>query len=109
MRFLRACVYRCIMRARRSEEAACSAVCGPSIEAIECGVRVNVVAPGPVWTPLIPSTMPPESVEAFGCSAPIGRAAQPAELAPTYVFLACEDSSYITGEIVGVGGGRFFG
>lgn len=97
------------MRARRSEEAACSAVCGPSIEAIERGVRVNVVAPGPVWTPLIPSTMPPESVEAFGCSAPIGRAAQPAELAPTYVFLACEDSSYITGEIVGVGGGRFFG
>lgn len=80
-----------------------------AIEAIERGVRVNVVAPGPVWTPLIPSTMPPESVEEFGRSAPIGRAAQPAELAPTYVFLACEDSSYITGEIVGVGGGRFFG
>jgi NAD(P)-dependent dehydrogenase (short-subunit alcohol dehydrogenase family) len=80
-----------------------------AIEAIERGVRVNVVAPGPVWTPLIPSTMPPESVAEFGRSAPIGRAAQPAELAPTYVFLACEDSSYITGEIVGVGGGRFFG
>lgn len=80
-----------------------------AIEAIERGVRVNVVAPGPVWTPLIPSTMPPESVKEFGRSAPIGRAAQPAELAPTYVFLACEDSSYITGEIVGVGGGRFFG
>lgn len=80
-----------------------------AIEAIERGIRVNVVAPGPVWTPLIPSTMPAESVEEFGRSAPMGRPAQPAELAPVYVFLASEESSYITGEIFGVGGGRFFG
>ncbi|MDX9740170.1 MAG: SDR family oxidoreductase [Gammaproteobacteria bacterium] len=80
-----------------------------AMEAIERGIRVNVVAPGPVWTPLIPSTMPAESVKEFGQSAPMGRAAQPAELAPTYVFLASEDSSYITGEIFGVGGGKFFG
>ncbi len=77
--------------------------------AIERGVRVNAVAPGPVWTPLIPSTMPPEQVEKFGASTPIARAAQPAELAPTYVFLAIRDSAYITGEVVGVGGGRYFG
>lgn len=76
---------------------------------MERGVRVNAVAPGPVWTPLIPSTMPPEQVEKFGSSAPIARAAQPAELAPTYVFLATQDSEYITGEVVGVGGGRYFG
>ena len=77
--------------------------------AIEQGVRVNVVAPGPVWTPLIPSTMKEEHVEKFGSKAPISRAAQPAELAPTYVFLATPDSGYITGEVVGVGGGLYFG
>lgn len=80
-----------------------------AMEAIERGIRVNAVAPGPVWTPLIPSTMPAESIQQFGKSAPMGRPAQPAELAPVYVFLACEDSSYITGEIFGVGGGNFFG
>jgi NAD(P)-dependent dehydrogenase (short-subunit alcohol dehydrogenase family) len=80
-----------------------------AMEAIERGIRVNVVAPGPVWTPLIPSTMPKESVEEFGTSAPMGRPAQPAELAPMYVFLASEESSYVTGEIFGVGGGKFFG
>lgn len=80
-----------------------------SLEAIEQGIRVNVVSPGPVWTPLIPSTMGAEQVETFGRSAPIGRPAQPSELAPTYVFLASDESAYITGETVGVGGGRFFG
>ncbi len=77
-----------------------------SEEAIKQGVRVNVVAPGPVWTPLIPATMPPEQVKTFGQQTPIGRAAQPAELAPVYVFLASDESSYIIGEVVGVTGGK---
>ncbi|MDQ8186212.1 SDR family oxidoreductase [Pelagicoccus sp. SDUM812002] len=75
-------------------------------EAIEKGVRVNAVAPGPVWTPLIPATMPKEAVESFGKNTLFGRPAQPAELAPVYVFLASEDSSYVTSEIYGVTGGR---
>ena len=79
---------------------------GLSQEVIERGVRVNVVAPGPVWTPLIPATMPEEKVEDFGADeSPTGRTAQPAELAPVYVFLASQESSYITGEVVGVTGG----
>ena len=77
-----------------------------SKQAIERGVRVNVVAPGPVWTPLIPSTMPDETLESFGKDTPIGRAAQPAELAPAFVFLASDDSRYITGEVIGVTGGK---
>jgi NAD(P)-dependent dehydrogenase (short-subunit alcohol dehydrogenase family) len=76
--------------------------------AIEKGVRVNAVAPGPIWTPLIPSTMPREKVKQFGKNTPIGRAGQPAELAPAFVFLASQDSSYITGEVIGVTGGRPF-
>ena len=80
-----------------------------AVMAIEKGVRVNVVAPGPVWTPLIPSTTGEEAVESFGQKAPIGRAAQPAELAPVFVFLALPESSYITGEVFGVGGGMFYG
>lgn len=75
-------------------------------EAIKSGVRVNAVAPGPVWTPLIPATMPPEKVESFGKNTLFGRPAQPAELAPIYVFLASQDSSYVTSEIYGVTGGR---
>lgn len=75
-------------------------------EAIEQGVRVNAIAPGPVWTPLIPSTMPEEKVEKFGANTLFKRPAQPAELAPLYVFLASNDASYITGEIYGVTGGR---
>jgi hypothetical protein len=70
------------------------------------GIRVNSVAPGPVWTPLIPATMPEEKVETFGEQAPMGRAAQPAELAPAYVFFASQESSYITGEVLGVTGGQ---
>ncbi len=69
------------------------------------GVRVNSVAPGPIWTPLIPATMPEDTVESFGEQAPLGRAGQPAELAPLYVFLASDESSYVTGEIIGVTGG----
>jgi NAD(P)-dependent dehydrogenase (short-subunit alcohol dehydrogenase family) len=72
---------------------------------IERGIRVNAVAPGPVWTPLIPATMPPEKVKSFGSQAPIGRAAQPAELAPAYVFLASQESSYVAGETLAVTGG----
>ncbi|WP_311196065.1 SDR family oxidoreductase [Antarcticibacterium sp. 1MA-6-2] len=71
----------------------------------EKGIRVNCVAPGPVWTPLIPSTMPQEEVKSFGKNTPIGRAAQPAELAPAYVLLASEGSSYMTGSTVQVTGG----
>ncbi|TPM90162.1 SDR family oxidoreductase [Mesorhizobium sp. B2-1-3A] len=70
------------------------------------GVRVNAVAPGPVWTPLIPSTMPPEKVAEFGRNTPIGRPAHPAELAATYVLLASADASYITGAVIAVTGGR---
>jgi NAD(P)-dependent dehydrogenase (short-subunit alcohol dehydrogenase family) len=74
--------------------------------AIEKGVRVNAVAPGPIWTPLIPSTMPEEKVKEFGKNTPIARAGQPSELAPAFVFLASQDSTYITGEVLGVTGGR---
>lgn len=70
------------------------------------GVRVNAVAPGPVWTPLIPSTMPPEKVAEFGRNTPVGRPAHPAELAATYVLLASADASYITGAVIAVTGGR---
>jgi NAD(P)-dependent dehydrogenase (short-subunit alcohol dehydrogenase family) len=72
----------------------------------EKGIRVNAVAPGPVWTPLIPATMPKETVESFGEDTPLGRAGQPAELAPAYVFFASQESSYITGEVLGVTGGQ---
>ncbi len=70
------------------------------------GVRVNAVAPGPVWTPLIPSTMPPEKVKEFGQTSAFGRPAQPVELARLFVFLASEDASYVTGEVYGATGGR---
>jgi len=78
---------------------------GLALEAIQKGIRVNAVAPGPVWTPLIPSTMPAEQVKTFGQQSPMQRPAQPRELAPAYVFLASQESSYITGEIIGVTGG----
>ncbi len=77
-----------------------------SEEAIEQGIRVNAVAPGPIWTPLIPATMPEEKVKTFGQDTPMKRAGQPAELAPVYVFLASDDSSYISGEVIGVTGGK---
>lgn len=77
-----------------------------SAQAIEKGVRVNAVAPGPVWTPLIPATMPQEQVTKFGQQSPMKRPAQPAELASTYVFLASQDAGYITGQVIGVTGGE---
>ena len=70
------------------------------------GIRVNSVAPGPIWTPLIPATMPPEKVEQFGQDTPLGRPGQPAELAPVYVLLASDDGSYVSGARVAVTGGR---
>jgi NAD(P)-dependent dehydrogenase (short-subunit alcohol dehydrogenase family) len=69
---------------------------------------VNAVAPGPVWTPLIPSTMPAEQAANFGKESPLGRPAQPAELAPAYVFLASNDATYISGAILPVTGGKPF-
>ncbi|SDY24312.1 hypothetical protein SAMN05660209_02453 [Geodermatophilus africanus] len=72
----------------------------------EKGIRANSVAPGPVWTPLIPATMPEEKVESFGEQVPMGRAAQPAELAPVYVLLASDEASYVSGARVAVTGGK---
>ncbi|MGK5640250.1 SDR family oxidoreductase [Streptomyces sp. URMC 126] len=72
----------------------------------ERGIRVNSVAPGPIWTPLIPSTMPPEQVEKFGEDTPLGRAGQPAEVAPVYVLLASDEGSYVSGARVAVTGGK---
>ena len=68
-------------------------------------IRVNGVAPGPIWTPLIPETMPADEVESFGTDTPMGRPGQPAEVAPCYLFLACADASYITGQVLHPNGG----
>ncbi|HCK81348.1 MAG TPA: SDR family oxidoreductase [Candidatus Competibacter sp.] len=73
---------------------------------VERGVRVNGVAPGPVWTPLIPSTFPPDKVASFGAHVPMKRAGQPEEVAPSYVFLASDDASYMAGQILHVNGGE---
>jgi hypothetical protein len=70
------------------------------------GIRVNSVAPGPIWTPLIPATMPPDKVESFGSDVPLGRAGQPVELAPIYVLLASDEASFVSGARVAVTGGR---
>ncbi|CAA9347881.1 MAG: 3-oxoacyl-[acyl-carrier protein] reductase [uncultured Nocardioidaceae bacterium] len=72
----------------------------------EKGIRVNAVAPGPIWTPLIPATMTEEKVESFGKQTSLGRAGQPTEVAPAYVFLASDKASYITGEVIAVTGGQ---
>ncbi len=72
---------------------------------VDKGIRVNAVAPGPIWTPLIPSTFPKEEVATFGSDVPLGRAGQPEEVAPSYVFLACDDSSYMTGQVLHPNGG----
>jgi len=70
------------------------------------GVRVNAVAPGPIWTPLIPSTFPPERVEQFGSDVPLGRAGEPEEVATCFVFLASDDASYMTGQVLHPNGGE---
>ena len=71
----------------------------------ERGIRVNGVAPGPIWTPLIPSTFTAEEVAEFGANTPMGRPGQPAEVAPAYVYLACQDSSYVSGQVLHINGG----
>jgi NAD(P)-dependent dehydrogenase (short-subunit alcohol dehydrogenase family) len=70
------------------------------------GIRVNAVAPGPIWTPLIPSTMPTERVEGFGSDTPLGRAGHPIEVASAFVFLASDEASYVSGTVLGVTGGK---
>jgi NAD(P)-dependent dehydrogenase (short-subunit alcohol dehydrogenase family) len=73
---------------------------------VKKGIRVNGVAPGPIWTPLNPSGgQPPEEVPKFGKDTPMGRAGQPNEVAPAFLFLACEDSSYMTGQVLHPDGG----
>ena len=72
-------------------------------------IRVNCVAPGPIWTPLIPSTFPAEKVASFGSSTLLGRRGQPCEVAPSYVLLASEDGSYITGQVIHINGGEWMG
>jgi NAD(P)-dependent dehydrogenase (short-subunit alcohol dehydrogenase family) len=77
-----------------------------SASLVKQGIRVNGVAPGPIWTPLIPSTFTADQVSTFGSTTPMARAGQPHELAPTYVFLASNDSSYMTGQMLHVNGGK---
>jgi len=77
-----------------------------SAQLIDKGIRVNGVAPGPVWTPLIPASFPPSKVEVFGTDSPMKRPAQPSEIAPAYVFLASDDASYISGQFIHVNGGE---
>ena len=77
----------------------------PPQQLIERRIRVNGVAPGPIWTPLQPAFVPNEKIEHFGEQTPIGRAGQPVELAPAYVFLASQESSYVVGETIAVTGG----
>ena len=76
---------------------------------VERGIRVNAVAPGPIWTPLIPSTFTPEEVEQFGQSTPMGRVGQPNEVASSFVFLASDDASYMTGQVLHPNGGTVVG
>lgn len=80
-----------------------------SLSLVSKGIRVNGVAPGPIWTPLIPSTFTPEQVAKFGSKTAMKRPGQPEELAPSYVFLACDDSSFMTGQMLHVNGGEFVG
>lgn len=75
----------------------------------ERNILVNGVAPGPIWTPLIPATLPEEKVKKFGENTPLGRKGQPSEVAPAYVYLASEDSTYMTGQILHINGGRVVG
>ncbi len=77
-----------------------------SASLVKKGIRVNAVAPGPIWTPLIPATFPEEQVSTFGSDVPMGRAGEPEEIAPCFVFLASDDSSYITGQVLHPNGGE---
>ena len=77
-----------------------------ALQLVERGIRVNAVAPGPIWTPLIPATFPKDAVETFGSQVPMERAGQPEEVAPSFVFLASDDSSYISGQVLHPNGGE---
>jgi NAD(P)-dependent dehydrogenase (short-subunit alcohol dehydrogenase family) len=77
-----------------------------ALSLVEKGIRVNGVAPGPIWTPLIPSTFPEDKVEHFGAHVPMQRAGQPEEVAPRYVFLASDDATYMAGQILHPNGGE---
>ncbi|MDP8950335.1 MAG: SDR family oxidoreductase [Actinomycetota bacterium] len=79
---------------------------GLAQEVVQYGLRANTVAPGPVWTPIIPASMPGDTVSQFGGTSPMGRPAQPTELAPAFVFLASQESSFVNGETLGVTGGQ---
>ena len=79
---------------------------GLAQEVAEQGIRVNAVAPGPIWTPLVVMSFPADKNAEFGADTPLGRPGQPAELAPLYVFLATDDSAYISGEVIGATGGK---
>ncbi|MCW2309360.1 SDR family oxidoreductase [Rhodobium gokarnense] len=83
-----------------------SLVRGLASKLADKGIRVNGVAPGPIWTPLIPASFPPEKVETFGTNTPLGRPGQPNEVAPSYLFLACEDGSYMSGQVLHPNGGE---
>jgi len=76
-----------------------------ALSLVEYGIRVNAVSPGPIWTPLITSTFPPDKVASFGSDVPLKRAGQPAEIAPSYVFLASADADYMTGQVLHPNGG----
>lgn len=80
-----------------------------ALSLIERGIRVNEVAPGRTWTPLIPASLPPDQYTAFGSDTLLKRAAQPVELAPAYLYLATDDSSYVVGTTIHVNGGEFKG
>ena len=80
-----------------------------AVNLAEKGIRVNSVAPGPIWTPLIPASFPDDKVAEFGQDTPIGRAGQPAEVAPAYVYLASRDGAYVTGQTIHVNGGKVVG
>jgi len=80
-----------------------------ALQLLDRGIRVNCVAPGPIWTPFIPGSMPPDKVEGFGANAPMGRAGQPWEVATSYLFLATQESNYFTGQTLHPNGGKIVG
>ena len=80
-----------------------------SMQVVENGIRVNAVAPGPIWTPLIPATFEAQHVAEFGADTPMKRPGQPDEVAPCYVFLASQDASYISGQVLHPNGGEIVG
>lgn len=77
-----------------------------SLSVVGQGIRVNAVAPGPIWTPLIPSTFPPDKVKDFGKQVPMKRSGEPAEVAPAYIFLASDEASYMSGQVIHINGGE---